>query len=574
MKKALKIILPILLAAAVVVSIGWYFLKYDPDLTRDLLVSQARNLEAKGNHSMATWFYNLAYRQSGEDETVAIELAEQYKSNGNYTKAEYTLTNAIKAGGSMDLYIALCQTYVEQDKLLDAVTMLNNVADPDIKAQLESLRPLPPVPSKENGYYNEYISVSFTAEAGTTYVTTDGLYPSQSSGPCTQPIALPGGETTIQALTIGENGLVSTLSTLHYTIGGVIEPVTLEDPVLEQTIRELLQVDADHVLYSNELWDIASLKITSEVTSLSDLSWMPFLQQLTIQEANIQSLAPLSGLSSLETLVITGSSVTAQDLQTISNLPKLTSLTITDCGIAGITELAGASNLIHLDLSSNTIRDLTALGSMPYLQSVDLSHNALTSVEVLGGLTNLTKLDISFNSITSTAPLASCAHLTELDVTSNQLTTLNGIDSLISLTSFSAAFNQLTDVSTLSACTSLQNLDISNNSITDITMLGTLNSLLDFNFSYNQVTALPAFSEECTLVNIKGSQNQLASLKQLSVLSQLNYVFMDFNPDLTSIAPLAKCYQLVEVSVYGTGITDVSALTDNNSNIIVNYSPI
>ena len=574
MKKALKILLPILLAIAVIVSIGWYFLKYDPGLTRDLLVSQARSLEAKGNHSMATWFYNLAYRQSGEDESVAIELAEQYKSSGNYTKAEYTLANAIKAGGSAELYIALCRTYVEQDKLLDAVTMLNNVADPEIKAQLDALRPSEPVPSRESGYYNEYITVSFTVESGVAYVTTDGLYPSQHNEPCTEPITLPGGETTVMALAVSENGLVSPLAILDYTVAGVIEPVELADPAVDRVVREQLQVDETYELYSNDLWEITQLEIPADTAALSDLSWMPFLQQLTIRGAAVESLSALSALSALETLTINGASVSAQDLQIIANLPKLTTLSITDCGLSSIAELSGAGNLTYLDLSSNTIRDLTALSTMPYLQTVDLSHNALTSVEVLGGLTNLTKLDISFNSITSTAPLANCSHLAELDVSSNLLTSLNGIEQLLFLTDLCAAFNQITDVSSLSACVGLERLDISTNSIADISALGTLEKLTSFNFSYNQVQALPTFSGNCALVTVKGSHNQLTSLEPLSVLAQLNYVIMDFNSGLSSVAPLAKCHQLVEVSVYGTSVTDVSVLTKNNSSIIVNYSPI
>lgn len=56
MKRALKIIVPILMAIAVVLCIGWYFLKYDTDFTRDLLVNQARRFESSGNHRMATWF--------------------------------------------------------------------------------------------------------------------------------------------------------------------------------------------------------------------------------------------------------------------------------------------------------------------------------------------------------------------------------------------------------------------------------------------------------------------------------------------------------------------------------------
>ena len=113
MKHNLKRILPILLAIIVIFSVVWYLFVYDRDFTRDMLIQQARHFEDQGNRTLAVWLYNQAYIQSGEDDDVAIELAERFKAIGDYTKAERTLTNAIKDGGSLDLYIALCKTYVE-----------------------------------------------------------------------------------------------------------------------------------------------------------------------------------------------------------------------------------------------------------------------------------------------------------------------------------------------------------------------------------------------------------------------------------------------------------------------------
>jgi hypothetical protein len=52
----------------------------------------------------------------------------------------------------------------------------------------------------------------------------------------------------------------------------------------------------------------------------------------------------------------------------------------------------------------------------------------------------------------------------------------------------------------------------------------------------------------------------------------LNYVKMDFNEGLTSADPLLTCYALVELSVYGTVIHDVSEL--RRMGVIVLYSPI
>ena len=572
MKRFPKVIVPILLTIAVIFSIGWYFLKYDPDLTRDILISQARSFDEQGNHNWATWFYKLAYQQSGNDETVAIELAEQYRSMGNYTKAEYTLSNAIADGGTVDLYIALCKTYVEQNKLLDAVTMLDNVADTVIKAQLDTLRPKPPAASPEHGYYNQYISVTLNAPEGTIYISTDGTYPSTASVPYSSPISLPGGETTIHALTVGENGLVSPLTILGYTVAGVIEEVTISDPAIDRVIRQQLQVDEKHTLYTNELWTITSLVVPNDAESLSDLSKLPFLTQLAIRNGQFESLSSLSALSSLEDLAIADMTVSSEDLQTIASLPKLTRLAMTGCDLSGISALSAATSLTYLDLSNNTIRDLTALENMSQLTYLNLNHNAVTTLDSIGKLTNLTALDLSYNSIAESAPLAACTQLTILDLTGNSMTAVEGLEKLTSLQALSIAFNKLTDVNPLAANTALTVLDISNNAITDITALKTLTNLVNLNFSYNQVSQLPEFSKDCPLVTIKGSQNQLTSLNELAMLECLNYVYMDFNAGLTSVNALASCYSLVEVSVYGTGVKNVTALTDMN--VIVKYSPI
>ena len=174
MKKALRIIVPILLAIALIGCMIWYLFVYDREFTRDILLQQARNAEYKGKHELAEWFYNTAYAYADNDESFAIEMANQYKSVGNYTKAEYTLSNAIADGGTAELYMALCKTYVEQDKILDAVNMLDNIADPAIKAELEAMRPTAPVADPVSGFYNQYMDVTISSSAGTLYVNTAG----------------------------------------------------------------------------------------------------------------------------------------------------------------------------------------------------------------------------------------------------------------------------------------------------------------------------------------------------------------------------------------------------------------
>ena len=163
MKLFFKRCVPFLLALCILASIGWYLLVYDREFTRDILISQARHLDSNGNSHIAAKLYDLAYDYTGQDEDVAIELANQYRKAGNYTKAEYTLTHAIADHPTADLYAALCRTYVEQDKLQDAVAMLDNIPDPSIKQQIDALRPAAPQPMTEPGYYSQYIELEFEA---------------------------------------------------------------------------------------------------------------------------------------------------------------------------------------------------------------------------------------------------------------------------------------------------------------------------------------------------------------------------------------------------------------------------
>jgi Leucine-rich repeat (LRR) protein len=92
-----------------------------------------------------------------------------------------------------------------------------------------------------------------------------------------------------------------------------------------------------------------------------------------------------------------------------------------------------------------------------------------------------------------------------------------------------------------------------------------------FNFSNNFVTVLPTWSVDCALVNIDGSYNQISSVEELRDLYNLNRVNLDYNTEIESIDALEGCPALVQVDVYGTKVTEVSALTAHS--IVVNFDP-
>ena len=570
MNRALKRILPILLAIVIICSCAWYLFVYDRGFTRDLLLGQARFFEENGKHDIAAWLYSSAYLQTDENEIVAIELAEHFKSIGNYTKAEITLRDAIADGGSAELYIALCQTFVEQNKLMDAVEMLDNISNPTIKAQIDELRPKLPVNNTEPGFYSQYITVTLSGYDGTLYATTNGTYPSIDDAPSNGEFTLVGGENRILALVLGDNGLVSPLAIYGYTVGGVVEEVTLKDSVIDAAVRKKLGVSADAKLQSDQLWKITSLKLSDGVKNYDDLAYLTGLETLSIQNGAGDSLASLRNLSYLTTLTLTDCMVSTEDLQVIGALPSLTKLTLNGCSLSSIDNLSTASKLTNLNLSNNAIRDLAPLSFMSSLTELNLSHNALESLNALSSLSSLKILDVSYNSLVSLAPLSSCESLTKLYVGNNSLENLSGIESIKGLTTLSAPFNSITDVSALQTMNSITDLDISSNKLTDISCLASLKKLQKLNFSRNQVKKLPEWETDCALVTIDGSYNKLGSITTLAGYKHLNEVLMDYN-QLYYVNSLANCPKLIKVSVYGNEISDVSELTKKD--IIVNYTP-
>ncbi len=571
MRSSWKRILPILLVVLTVASIVWYLFVYDQAFTKDMLLKHARYFDRQGQHNVAAWFYDTAYRQSGNNEDVAIELAQQHKENNNYSKAEYTLSNAIAAGGSVKLYIALCSTYVEQNKLYDAVTMLEHVSDPDIKAQLDRMRPSAPVATPAPGFYSQYVNVTIESDSGTLYASNDGEYPSIHEDRYRDGVMLVPGENTIYALSVGDNGLVSPLAVLGYTVGGVIEPVTFADSAMDALVRQMLGVSADTQILTSDLWSVTSLVLPGTVTSLADLQYFPYLTELTIQNSTVSGLQSLSALTSLKRLQITATAVSAQDLSTIASLPNLTDLTLADCYLSSIQNLAGAQNLQILNLSDNAIRDVSALSFMSGLRVLDLSHNALTNLSYLSSLSGLKELNVSYNSLTSVIPLAGCTALEKLDISNNTIGSLSGLEGMSGLKSLTAGKNTLTEVDLLAQIPGLTELILPGNTIVDISALSALVNLQYFDISNNEIEALPQWSKDSALIHLNAAHNKLTSVEILADFKHLNTVVVDYN-SIKSLDALATCHKMIRVDASGNPIKDVSKLKEKS--IIVHYDPI
>ena len=573
MKKVLKVLVPVVMVILILVSIGWYLFVYDREFTRDVLLSRARYHTASGNDNMASWYYNLAYDYAAQDEHIAIELANQYKADGNYTKAEFTLANAIRDGGETELYVALCRTYVEQDKLIDAVTMLDNVTNPAIKAELDAMRPEAPATDLTPGTYHEYLSVNLTSPGARIYYTADGMYPSMSRDHLTNAISLPVGETTIRAIAVDPDGLVSPLVKLEYTIGGIVEEVNFTDPAVEEALRKQIGKVTEPVIYTNDLWPVTKFTLPSAATSLADLKFLPNLEELTIQRRHLPDLNFLEDFPKLQALDLSGSRFPSNGLYVVGKLTELRRLNLTDCGLSTLAGVQTLENMTHLYLGNNTLRNLDPIARMYSLVEVDLDHNAVVDLKAFQGLVNLEKLDLAYNSVEDLQPLASCVRLTNLDLSHNAIEELSALNNLNLLTELSLETNQVKDVSILADNTALVKLNISENEIEDISMLAGLISLEEFRFAKNQVKELPQWPEG-KLIYIDGTNNQIGSIDVLGKMTDLTYVYLDYNK-IKNVDALGSCYRLMILNVYGNEIKNTDKLEEfSNMGILVNYNPV
>ena len=572
MKRFLKIFLPILLSIVIVLGVAWYFLVYDKMLTQSILMDLSHHFSNRGDYNAAAWLNDLAFNHFGNDDAVPLEQAELYLSRGNYTQAERVLHRGIENGGGTELYVMLCKIYVEQDKLLDAAELLDKVPDSAIKKELEAMRPAVPSPSLPAGKYHEYASITFFSKDSTVYIHEGSEYPSTATDLHSDSITLHSGDNHFACIAVGKNGLVSSLKNYEYIVGGVIEEVHFSDAAMEAEIRKQLNLPSGTTVFSDDIWTIRSFSVPKEAKDYTELKYMPYLEELTIDAGISGQLKYVEDMPDLKVLTISNTIVSTEELSLIAQLKNLERLTLNSCSLTSLSPLAAMEDLLYLDVGGNTIRNLEPIASMKKLEALNVQRNAVNDLSALSGNQALLILDVSYNSLSDLSVAFGLSNLQWLNAKYNTISNLTGISKLSKLAYFDISNNSISDVTPLTDCTQLENLNIASNNISDIQCLSTLVNMTDFVFSHNNVTKLPAWKRSCQLQNISGDHNDIRSLSPLAGLMRLNCVYMDYNPKLSDVNVLKDCQVLFRVDVFGTKVKDVSALTELS--ITVNYNPV
>ena len=493
MKHTLKIILPIILILAIVIGACWFFLIARRDVTESIFVYWGEHFYEAGRYSRAVAFYKAAMRFAPKDAELAIRLADAYKQSGNYTKAEYTLVSAItQIPDSVSLYVALSGTYVEQDKLLDAETMLSRITNDAVRTQIDALRPAAPVIEPESGNYSEYIDVTVTGSSGTVYAVCNSDFPASAQDIYTGPISLEAGESKIVALSVAENGLVSDAVYAGYTVGNVVEEVKLADAGMDAYVRELLGKTAGSAIMSDELWAVEELDLPDTVASLDDLSYFTGLRSLSLHHGasldlsnnTVSDLTALSGLLALRELNLTNNPVTS--LNNLKNCTELETLYAGQCAITRIAGLADHAKLKTLVLPGNQITDISALAGCTALETLDLSGNSISDISVVSGFKQLVDLNVSSNQITELPQFDADTPLWHVDISHNQIESLAGLEGNLAVNFIDADYNRIKSISKLESCIMLVRMNLWDNPVNadEVKQLQDIGILINYNPKY------------------------------------------------------------------------------------------
>ena len=165
-------------------------------------------------------------------------------------------------------------------------------------------------------------------------------------------------------------------------------------------------------------------------------AWVPFIDVLSLTNAQLWNLDPLRGLTSLKRLFIDLSEVShleplrgltslqvlsffhtqVSDLDTLRGLTSLEALILDSTPVSDLDALRGLTSLQTLSLNGTQVNDLDALRGLTSLQMLSLDGTQVSNLDALRGLSSLVVLDCGTAPIRDVAPLSVLPNLLALRV--------------------------------------------------------------------------------------------------------------------------------------------------------------
>jgi len=296
-----------------------------------------------------------------------------------------------------------------------------------------------------------------------------------------------------------------------------------------------------------ELSDLAELNCSNTlIISLAPLRNLNHLQVLDVSNTPVDDLYALQYSTSLQSLNCSYTLV--QDLSPVSGLYNLDKMACAGLRIYSPDFAAELTNLRNLNLSETGIHELTGINNLTRLEEIDISGTGIHDLSVLSSFTKLKYLNAEGTSINDIGPLSSLSELEVIKISYTAVADINGLKGLPSLKRiYWDSNNEFAVDKKKKRDQAIAYMNSHPGSLVIFESEDLLNSWSDLEEPW-KILARNA-------VNLSEEPTK----EELHALLQLEEIRIDSTP-VTTLAPVARLYNLKKLSVPGLQVDDYSPI--------------
>ena len=305
-----------------------------------------------------------------------------------------------------------------------------------------------------------------------------------------------------------------------------------QDPVIEASVRDLLNKNDGQAITVGDVAYIKNLSIIGNSFIVNDDSIWPF-----VDFENKQYSADLGQTWSN----FPNYSVSLSDLAYFEGLQKLQ---IAAVKVKNLTALKSCASLSSVSLDACGDIDLSSFEG--YIGLTDVSVSNCNEVSMSGSSYNLSLTSLAINNCKrlSTNILIRLESLTGLQLLDAGISDLRFLENMNQLTSLNISGEEITDITPISSLTNLQSLMLQNLSITDISALRSLtmlNSIMFYNVPISDISVLSGMKM------LNGFDCYNTNISDFSPLQDLPIMYI--STDKKNESTLKKMFPWVQVYV-------------------------
>lgn len=243
-------------------------------------------------------------------------------------------------------------------------------------------------------------------------------------------------------------------------------------------LKSVMQINENDFIYSYPV-----LSVVDEDTIATD--W----KETVVRNGLDELYAKLKGLVMMQNVDVSGIK-TITTLEPLSELSELQTLNITGTNVGDLTPLRNSNKLKVLKTGNTRIEDLSPLKYDILLQELNIAHTDVSNLSVLEILNNLEKLNIAYTQVDTLDDLKSCPNLTHLSAEGSKINTIQPLADLNKIVSLNISSTAVRDLTPVTHFTDLQSLKISQTPINNLNALQEMESLKEIFCSNTNISDL------------------------------------------------------------------------------------